>query len=73
MAPKAQIFPSELRHWIKLSDDRWECAEWIDKRRLRNLGRSLLEEQWVEEDPDDSPVDRALGVLRGEGEFVAMD
>jgi hypothetical protein len=26
-----------------------------------------------EEDPDESPVDRALGVLRGEGEFVAMD
>jgi hypothetical protein len=58
--------------WIKLSEQTWEHAKWLNGPRLERLLDVLLERSWIEQQPGRSADDEVAAVIAQDGRFVAL-
>jgi hypothetical protein len=59
--------------WVTLKgSQKWEHAQWINGTILTSIFRDILQESWMPESLDMSASERAQGVLRRKGPFVAL-
>ena len=62
----------ELDGWVKLDENQWEHASWLDGPRVERVMDALLERNWIEHRPDKPADDQIAAIVAQSGRFVAM-